>query len=185
VIFWWTGSVGRRIELLDHLKLRLARREAAILRGPVETMRDRSSAVVPVTAVASRALQEQAGALFGAVCVNPRALSPEAAEFMLSVAASQCVLSPDESLAASHVDLALQGVHPRTARPVLLACTTTMLGAAIDTADVEKALRRADLWRRAVGPAFSVLPVVAGYALPPEVADLAKHLGVLPCDISR
>lgn len=173
--------------MLDHLKLRLARKEAAILRGPEETMRERSSAVVPVTAtaVASRALQEQAGALFGAVCVNPRALSPEAAEFMLSVAASQCVLSPDESLAASHVDLALQGVHPRTTRPVLLACTTTMLGAAIDTADVEKALRRADLWRRAVGPAFSVLPVVAGYALPPEVADLAKHLGVLPCDISK
>ncbi|KAG0558187.1 hypothetical protein KC19_10G010900 [Ceratodon purpureus] len=178
-------NFNRRTELFDQLKLRLARKDASILRSNVRVPERMKDHRLHVTAVASEALQDKSTVLFCDVCVNPKVLSPEAAEFMLSVAASQSVLSRNESQDASYVDLTLQGVHPGTFGPVLLVCTTTMFAAAIEKSDVEKALRRAELWRRAVGPSFSVLPVVAGYALPPEIADFAKDLGVLSCDINR
>ena len=178
----------RRSELFDLLKLRLARKEASILRSNVrtpvrgpETMKDG----LHVTAVASQVLRDRADALFGDVCVNAKVLSPETADFMLSVAASQAVLSGDEAQDAGYVDLILRGVHPRTFRPTLLVCSTTLFAATIEKSDVEKALRRAELWRRAVGPSFSVIPVIAGFALPPDVADFAKSLGVLSCDINK
>lgn len=165
----------------DQLKLNPARQEASISRNRETT----NARLLRVSAVASQALQDKAALLLAHVCVNPTVLSPEAAEFMLSVAASHATLSQSESETASQVDLILQGVHPTSFKPVLLVCATTMFATPIANSDVEKAQRRAELWRRAVGPAFVVVPVVAGFELSPEVGALSTDLGVVSCDISK
>jgi len=172
----------KRSEPFDQLKLKLARREASILRSQETMSYDR---LCVVSAVASQALQDKAALLFARICVNPKVLSPEAAEFMLTVSASHTTLSPSESESASQTDLILRGVHPTSFQPVLLVCTTTMFATPIAQSDVEKAQRRGELWQRAVGAAFLVVPVVAGYAVSTEVGDFSKAAGVVCCDISK
>ena len=103
---------------------------------------------------------------------------------MLAVAVSHAILSAADADAASQADVVLRGVQPSSFQPVLLVCTTTMFAAPVAHLDVEKAQRRGALWRMAVGPAFVVVPVVAGYALSPEVAAFSTDMGVLSCDLS-
>lgn len=174
------ASVVTRIELFDQLKLRVSRKEASVLPSFVSacSMKDR----LEVTDVTSQALVNQSSTLFKEVCINPKALSAEAAEFMLSVSASQSVISKEESEDASYADLILQGVHPTSFGTVLLVCTVTMFATPVEESDIEKARRRALIWKKAVGPLFSVLPVVAGYDLPPEISAISKDFGVLCFD---
>lgn len=133
----------------------------------------------------TQVLQEKAAFLFGRVCVNPKVLSPEAVEFMLAVAASHGTLSPGDSDAASQADVILRGVHPSSFQHVLLVCTTTMFAMPIAPSDVHKAQSRASLWRSAVGPAFVVVPVVAGFAISPEAAALSIDMDVVSCDLNE
>lgn len=181
--FVCAASVVTRIELFDQLKLRVSRKEASVLPSFVSacSMKDR----LEVTDVTSQALVNQSSTLFKEVCINPKALSAEAAEFMLSVSASQSVISKEESEDASYADLILQGVHPTSFGTVLLVCTVTMFATPVEESDIEKARRRALIWKKAVGPLFSVLPVVAGYDLPPEISAISKDFGVLCFDVSK
>lgn len=118
------------------------------------------------------------------ICLNPKALSTETVEFMLEVQTSNQTLSKDESEDASRVDLVLKGVHPGTFQPVLIVCVTTLFPLSMTIEDVEKAVKRAQLWEKAVGPEFLVMPLVAGFGTEPLALQFAKEQRIICCDLN-
>ncbi|CAK9204122.1 unnamed protein product [Sphagnum troendelagicum] len=118
------------------------------------------------------------------ICLNPKALSTETVEFMLEVQTSNQTLSKDESEDASRVDLVLKGVHPGTFQPVLIVCVTTVFPLSMTIQDVEKAVKRAQLWEKAVGPEFLVMALVAGFGTEPSALQFAKEQRIICCDLN-
>ena len=106
--------------------------------------------------------------------LDPHILSPEEREAFLRQAEAAGRLTPEEAAELEEADVLVRGRSRATGGEVFLVVEVS---ATVDTDDVERAVERAEILRRAE-PGAEVIPVVAGPAIHPQAIQAARALGV-------
>ncbi len=117
-----------------------------------------------------RFYRENAGAIFGRYLRNIRVMDKGKLLEQMDTAKA---LTDEEWQAIVDLDLAIEAVTRKTARPIILAMEVSWI---IDPVDVERAVHRAALMRERGLPA---IPVVGGKGLLPDAEDKAQFHQVL------
>ncbi len=105
---------------------------------------------------------------------DPHILSPEEREAFLRQMEMAGRLTPEEAAELEEADVLVRGRSRATGGEVFLVVEVS---ATVDTDDVERAVERAEMLRRAE-PGVEVIPVVAGPAIHPRAAQAARDQGV-------
>lgn len=106
--------------------------------------------------------------------LDPHILSPEEREAFLRQAEAAGRLTPEEAAELEEADVLVRGRSRATGGEVFLVVEVS---ATVDTDDVERAVERAEILRRAE-PGAEVIPMVAGPAIHPQAIQAARALGV-------
>ncbi len=117
-----------------------------------------------------RRYRERAGAYFGRLVRRAYALSDREIAELLGAAEEAGRLAPEEVDDVRAADVIVRGRRPDGMGEVYLVVEVSV---GIGPGDVERALRRATLLQRALGPDRSTLPVVAGARATREAQSLA------------
>ncbi len=105
---------------------------------------------------------------------DPHILSPEEREAFLRQMEMAGRLTSEEAAELEEADVLVRGRSRATGGEVFLVVEVS---ATVDTDDVERAVERAEMLRRAE-PGVEVIPVVAGPAIHPQAAQAARAQGV-------
>ncbi len=106
--------------------------------------------------------------------LDPHILSPEEREAFLRQMEMAGRLTSEEAAELEEADVLVRGRSRATGGEVFLVVEVS---ATVDTDDVERAVERAEMLRRAE-PGAEVIPVVAGPAIHPRAAQAARAQGV-------
>jgi ribosomal protein S15P/S13E len=117
-----------------------------------------------------RRYRERAGAYFGRLVRRAYALSDREIAELLGAAEEAGQLTPEEVDDVRAADVIVRGRRPDGTGEVYLVVEVSV---GIGPGDVERALRRATLLQRALGPDRPTLPVVAGARATREAQSLA------------
>lgn len=122
-----------------------------------------------------RRYRERPGAYFGRIVRRAYTLSDREFGDLVDAAEDEGRLTLDEVVDLLPADLIVRGRRRDSTDEVYLLVEASL---AIGAGDVERAIRRAALLQRALGPAQTVLPVVAGVQATREARSLAAAKGV-------
>ncbi|MFZ8843337.1 hypothetical protein, partial [Thermoflexus sp.] len=106
--------------------------------------------------------------------LDPHILSTEAREALLRQAEAAGRLTPEEAAELEDADVLVQGRSRATGGEAFLVVEVS---AKVDTDDVERAVKRAEILRKA-RPEAEVIPVAAGPEIHPLAARAARDRGV-------
>jgi hypothetical protein len=119
-------------------------------------------------------VMDHVSSLFSEHLINAKVIDQEEIKQSLSLAMKKGVISKEEIEEVLRLDLIVEGTLLSTKEPVLLAVEVSCM---IDRNDVERAVRRAEILRRAMGQ--KVLPMVVGYRISKQAQKLINKRGCL------
>jgi len=121
-----------------------------------------------------RRYRERAGAYFGRLLRRVTALTDRELGDILDDAEEAGRIGMEEAAEIRLSDVVVRGRRRTDSAEVYLVVEVS---AGVGPGDVERAIRRAELFGRALGPQVAVLPAVAGEQIMPEAARLAQERG--------
>jgi chromosome segregation ATPase len=122
-----------------------------------------------------RRYRERAGAYFGRLLRRVTALTDRELGDILDDAEEAGRISMEEAAEIRLSDVVVRGRRRTDSAEVYLVAEVS---AGVGPGDVERAIRRAELFGKALGPQMVVLPAVAGEQIMPDAARLAQERGV-------
>ncbi len=122
-----------------------------------------------------RRYRERAGAYFGRLLRRVTALTDRELGDILDDAEEAGRISMEEAAEIRLSDVVVRGRRRTDSAEVYLVVEVS---AGVGPGDVERAIRRAELFGKALGPQMVVLPAVAGEQIMPDAARLAQERGV-------
>jgi chromosome segregation ATPase len=122
-----------------------------------------------------RRYRERAGAYFGRLLRRVTALTDRELGDILDDAEEAGRISMEEAAEIRLSDVVVRGRRRTDSAEVYLVVEVS---AGVGPGDVERAIRRAELFGKALGPQVAVLPAVAGEQMMPDAARLAQERGV-------
>jgi hypothetical protein len=117
---------------------------------------------------------DNVSSFFSEHLLDAKVVGQEEIKQSLSVAMGKGVISKEEMEELCRLDLIVEGGLPSTKEPVLLAVEVSCM---IDRNDVERAVRRAEILKRAMGR--NVFPAVVGHRISKRAKKLATKTGCL------